>query len=36
LRTRKCIAMPEKILLVQEREGNRIARVQYDGIVRPT
>ena len=29
-----CLAVPGKVLQAQERNGNRIARVQFGGIVR--
>ena len=35
-RENKHRAVPGKILWVEEREGSRIARVQYDGIMRLT
>jgi len=30
-----CLAVPGKILEVEERDGSRIARVQFGGITRP-
>ncbi len=30
-----CLAVPGKILEVEEREGSRVARVQFGGITRP-
>jgi len=30
-----CLAVPGKILDVEERDGSRIARVQFGGITRP-
>jgi len=30
-----CLAVPGKILEVEERDGNRVARVQFGGIIRP-
>ncbi len=30
-----CLAVPGKILEVEERDGSRIARVQFGGIARP-
>jgi hydrogenase expression/formation protein HypC len=34
-RTIMCLAVPGRILEVEEREGSRIARVQFGGITRP-
>jgi hydrogenase expression/formation protein HypC len=30
-----CLAVPGKILAVEERDGSRVARVEFGGITRP-